>query len=122
MANSSGGLSRLYDKSVAIIGTGATAVQVIPHLGKHARRLFVFQRTPSSVDERNNVPTTQSFVQEFMSKPGWQKERMDNFTTLTQTNKPTDIDLINDGWTKIMKKSATGFFEEEVQDDGSWRF
>eukprot|EP00944_MAST-04C_sp_MAST-4C-sp1_P010342 g10342.t1 len=113
--NSSGGLSRLYDKSVAIIGTGATAVQVIPHLGKDAKRLFVFQRTPSSVDERNNVPTTQSFVQEFMSKPGWQKERMDNFTTLTQTNKPTDIDLINDGWTKIMKNLQQDFLKKRYK-------
>ena len=50
-----------------------------------------------------------------MSKPGWQKERMDNFTTLTQTNKPTDIDLINDGWTKIMKNLQQDFLKKRYK-------
>ena len=50
-----------------------------------------------------------------MSKPGWQKERMDNFTTLTQTNKPTEIDLINDGWTKIMKNLQQDFLKKSTR-------
>jgi cation diffusion facilitator CzcD-associated flavoprotein CzcO len=49
-----GGLTNLADKRVAIIGTGATAVQAVPHLGEHAKKLYVFQRTPSSVDVRSN--------------------------------------------------------------------
>ena len=52
-----GGLDKLADKRVAIIGTGATAVQCIPHLGASAKELYVFQRTPSSIDVRNNRPT-----------------------------------------------------------------
>lgn len=52
-----GGLDKLKDKRVGIIGTGATAIQCIPHLGMCAQQLYVFQRTPSSVDERNNTPT-----------------------------------------------------------------
>ncbi|MBU6317673.1 MAG: NAD(P)/FAD-dependent oxidoreductase, partial [Acidobacteria bacterium] len=55
--DSSGGLDRLGDKVVGIIGTGATAVQAIPHLGRHAKHLYVFQRTPSSIDVRNDRPT-----------------------------------------------------------------
>ena len=55
--DSSGGLTGLADKRVGIIGTGATAIQCVPHLGEWARQLYVFQRTPSSVDVRNNAPT-----------------------------------------------------------------
>ena len=113
--DSTGGLTKLHDKRVAIIGTGATAVQVVPHLGEHSKQLYVFQRTPSSVDERNNRFTTPEFTKEFMSKPGWQRERMNNFTMLTQTNKPTDIDLINDGWTKIMKNLQQDFLKKRYR-------
>src|SRR5438270_12327547 len=50
-------MDKLADKRVAVIGTGATAVQCIPHLARAAERLYVFQRTPSSVDVRDNRPT-----------------------------------------------------------------
>nr|AXL05789.1 NAD(P)/FAD-dependent oxidoreductase [uncultured bacterium]AXL05818.1 NAD(P)/FAD-dependent oxidoreductase [uncultured bacterium] len=48
---------KLADKRVALVGTGATAIQVVPHLGRDARHLYVCQRTPSSVDIRDNRPT-----------------------------------------------------------------
>jgi cyclohexanone monooxygenase len=67
--DSNGGLTGLKDKRVAIIGTGATAVQCVPHLGEWAKELFVFQRTPSSIDVRNNRPTDPAWVQEL--QPGW---------------------------------------------------
>ena len=57
-----GNLDKLADKVVGIIGTGATAVQCIPHLGESAKHLYVFQRTPSSVDVRNNRPTDPEWV------------------------------------------------------------
>ncbi len=50
-------MDRLADKRVGIIGTGATSVQCIPHLARACGELFVFQRTPSSIDVRNNQPT-----------------------------------------------------------------
>ena len=55
--DSTGGLTGLKDKRVGIIGTGATAIQCVPHLGEWAKELYVFQRTPSSVDVRNNAET-----------------------------------------------------------------
>jgi cyclohexanone monooxygenase len=69
-----GGLTRLADKRVAIIGTGATAIQCVPHLGRHAKHLYVFQRTPSSVDVRGNMPTDPEWVKTLT--PGWQKRRI----------------------------------------------
>lgn len=50
-------LANLADKKVGIIGTGATAIQCVPHLAKAAKELLVFQRTPSTVDVRGNRPT-----------------------------------------------------------------
>jgi len=95
-----GDLHGLSDKRVAIIGTGATAVQCIPHLGAGAKELFVFQRTPSSIDVRNNRPTDPEWAASL--KPGWQKERMENFNTLTSGG-IVEKDLIQDGWTEIIR-------------------
>lgn len=98
--DTTGGLTGLKGKRVGIIGTGATAVQCIPHLAEHAEHLYVFQRTPSSIDVRNDRPTTDEFVRTL--KPGWHKHRMDNFNTLT-TGGVAQEDLVNDGWTEIMR-------------------
>ncbi|MEV5411175.1 NAD(P)/FAD-dependent oxidoreductase [Thermopolyspora sp. NPDC052614] len=99
-----GGLSKLADKRVAVIGTGATAVQVIPHLAEGAQELFVFQRTPSSIHVRADRPTD---VEWFNSLPkGWQKERMDNFTKAFH-GVPVDVDLVNDGWTQSFFDAAS---------------
>ncbi len=95
-----GGLRELADKRVAIIGTGATAVQCIPHLGASAKALYVFQRTPSSIDVRNNRPTDPAWAASL--QPGWQKERMENFNVLTSGG-IVEQDLVMDGWTEIIR-------------------
>ncbi len=96
-----GRLSGLADKRVGIIGTGATAVQCIPHLARSAQELVVFQRTPSSVDARNN----QAIDPEWFAtlEPGWQDEWRMNFTVL-QTGGFADADLVQDGWTDISQR------------------
>ena len=98
--NSFGNLSGLKDKRVGIIGTGATAVQCIPHLGEWAKQLYVFQRTPSSIDERNNHDTDQTWAKSL--EPGWQQKRMDNFNVLVSGGDQPE-DLVADGWTDIMR-------------------
>jgi len=94
-----GNLTGLKDKVVGIIGTGATSVQCVPHLGASAKHLYVFQRTPSSIDVRNNRPTDPEWVKSL--KPGWQQARMDNFNALI-SGVEQDEDLVNDGWTDII--------------------
>ena len=91
-------MTKLGDKRVGIIGTGATAVQCIPPLGRSARELYVFQRTPSSIDVRNNHPIEPEWFATL--KPGWQREWLINFATL-QTGGFVDEDLVKDGWTDI---------------------
>ena len=98
--DSSGGLANLKDKRVGIIGTGATAVQCIPHLGEWAKELYVFQRTPSSIDERNNQATDPEWAESL--QPGWQQARMDNFNALVSGG-DQDEDFVHDGWTEIMR-------------------
>lgn len=97
--DSSGGLAGLRDKRVAIIGTGATAVQCIPHLAQWAGQLYVFQRTPSAVDVRNDRPTDPQWARDL--EPGWQRQRMDNFTSVISGGE-FEVDLVNDGWTDLI--------------------
>src|SRR5579871_5687253 len=96
---SEGGLTGLAGKRVGIIGTGATAVQCVPHVAAWAKELFVFQRTPSSIDVRNNRPTDPEWSKRL--EPGWQQKRMDNFNALV-SGVPQSEDLVNDGWTDII--------------------
>jgi cyclohexanone monooxygenase len=98
--DNTGGLTGLKDKRVGIIGTGATAIQCVPHLGASAERLFVFQRTPSSVDVRGNRETDMDWAASL--EPGWQRQRMDNFNTLVSGG-DQEVDLVHDGWTDIFR-------------------
>jgi cation diffusion facilitator CzcD-associated flavoprotein CzcO len=98
--DTTGNLHKLGDKRVAVIGTGATAIQCVPHLAKYAKQLFVFQRTPSSVDERGNRPTDPEWVKTL--QPGWQKQRMENFNVLVSGGNQ-EVDLVSDGWTDIIR-------------------
>ncbi|MBX3485706.1 NAD(P)/FAD-dependent oxidoreductase [Phenylobacterium sp.] len=114
--SSEGGLTNLADKRVAIIGTGATAIQCVPHLGQHAKHLYVFQRTPSSVDLRGNRPTDPEWVKTLT--PGWQKRRMRNFNTLV-SGLPQDEDLVQDGWTDIIRNLGAGVAARLAAGDAS---
>ena len=98
--SSEGGLIGLENKRVGIIGTGATAVQCIPHLGASAKELFVFQRTPSSIDIRNNRETDPEWAKNLA--PGWQKRRMENFNSLVSGGLENE-DMVGDGWTEIYR-------------------
>lgn len=95
-------LEKLGDKRVAIIGTGATAVQCIPHLAKACKKLYVCQRTPSSVDVRDNHDIDPKWFSN-IATPGWQMRWIENFTA-NQTGQPAEEDLVNDGWTDISKR------------------
>jgi cation diffusion facilitator CzcD-associated flavoprotein CzcO len=101
--DTTGGLHKLADKRVGIIGTGATAIQCVSHLGQHAKQLYVFQRTPSSVDERGNKPTDPAWVKTLY--PGWQAYRNHNFCSIL-AGIPIQEDLVGDKWTSLFKMLA----------------
>lgn len=96
-----GNLGGLADKRVAVIGTGATSIQCIPYLGQHARHLYVFQRTPSVINERGNRATDPEFAKSLT--PDWQRQRMENYTCQV-LGIETDADLVDDGWTHAARR------------------
>ncbi|WP_371310208.1 flavin-containing monooxygenase [Hyphomonas sp.] len=103
-----GHLGNLANKRVAIIGTGATGVQCIPPLARSSGQLYVFQRTPSSVDERHNHPIDPDWFAT-IATPGWQKRWLDNFVDNQGRGIPEE-DLIDDGWTEISRRIRTKIF------------
>ena len=75
-------LEHLKDKVVGIIGTGASAVQAVPELAKTAKHLYVFQRTPSSIDIRDDWPTDPNWARKL--KPGWQAKRRERVLEMSE--------------------------------------
>lgn len=103
-------MTGLADKRVAIIGTGATSIQAVPELAKHAGELFVFQRTPSAVDVRNNQPIDPEWFAS-VTTPGWQQRWLDSFIALWDSvlSDPSELDLdqedlVQDGWTDLGRR------------------
>jgi cyclohexanone monooxygenase len=103
--DATGGLDKLADKRVALVGTGATGIQVTPFIARYAKHLYVFQRTPSTVDVRNNTPTDPGWVKSL--QPGWQKERQRNFHAWTFEGMALgQPDLVCDFWTELGRNTA----------------
>jgi cyclohexanone monooxygenase len=111
--DSKGGLVGLRGKRVGIIGTGATAVQCVPHVGEWAEHLYVFQRTPSSIDVKHNPPTDPEWARSL--QPGWHRQRMENFNNLV-SGVPQPVDLVNDGWTDLIGKLLLGMTQGRTKD------
>jgi len=92
-----GGLDKLADKRIAVIGTGATAVQIVPKLVESAKEVLLFQRTPSALAPRNNSKTDKEWFKS--QEKGWLLKRRDNFlANITPGAHPTGDDVA-DGWT-----------------------
>jgi cation diffusion facilitator CzcD-associated flavoprotein CzcO len=102
-------MKNLADKRVAIIGTGATAVQCIPHLARACGELYVFQRTPSSIDVRANKPTDPEWFAE-IATPGWQQRWLENFTLNQTPGAWPAEDLVQDGWTDLSRRIRDRIF------------
>ena len=106
-------LDKLADKRVAIVGTGASAIQAVPFLGKFAKQLYVVQRTPSSVDERPNPKTDYDWVKTL--RPGWQDSRKANFhRAAMECLAPGEPDLICDIWTEISRNLSLTLKPDEL--------
>jgi cation diffusion facilitator CzcD-associated flavoprotein CzcO len=100
-----GGMTGLADKRVGVIGTGATAIQIVPAVARDAKELLVFQRTPSTVGVRGQREVGPDWADR--TKPGWQQERRENFQSFVQFGSGSDapkpeVDLVNDGWTEAV--------------------
>ena len=104
-------LDKLADKKVAIVGTGATAIQLVPYLGKYAKEFYVLQRTPSCVDTRRNSETDPEWVKSL--EPGWQAKRRANFHRgANERYQDSEPDMIVDIWTEVNRRLTDEFNEE----------
>ncbi|MGW0949162.1 flavin-containing monooxygenase [Streptomyces sp. NPDC002623] len=104
-----GGMTGLARKRVGIVGTGATGVQVIPMLAEDAGHVYVFQRTPSTVDVRANRRTTARDVG--ADHDGWARERRENYLRIV-SGETAERDLVTDQWTMsagLLEKLLTSF-------------
>ncbi|MCP3765667.1 NAD(P)/FAD-dependent oxidoreductase [Streptomyces sp. MAR25Y5] len=108
-----GGMTGLADKRVGVVGTGATGIQAIPMLAEDAAHVYVFQRTPSTVDVRANRRTTARDVG--ADREGWARERRDNYLRIV-SGEPADRDLVADRWTEsagLLEKLLPSFRRQE---------
>ncbi len=112
--DSTGGLTGLKDKRVAIVGTGASAVQAIPYLGEWCKHLYVVQRTPAAVDDRENKPTDAEWWNS--QEPGWWEKRALNFEGFVNSI-PQDEDLIQDGWTRNWSKMTEAMYKGQTPEE-----
>ncbi len=113
-------LEKLTDKRVAVIGTGASAIQCVPRLAESAKELLVFQRTPAVINPRDNAPTTPVFAGQLA--PGWQSSRMENYTAhVLGILGEGDEDFVDDGWTHACHKlfSVYGSEASTVEEDSA---
>jgi cation diffusion facilitator CzcD-associated flavoprotein CzcO len=97
-------MHKLQDKTIAFVGTGASAIQAVPHLALWAKKVIVFQRTPAAVTARDNSSTDLAWWAEMIRTegPGWQQKRMENFEAFLSNEHPLpEVDLVDDGWTKM---------------------
>lgn len=101
--NCRGGMWKLHDKKVAVIGTGASGVQCIPYLAKDAEQLYVVQRTPALCGIRGNTPTDPKWAKSLT--PGWSRRRSVDFCKLLSGLQPDEVVL--DSWTKLFETFAT---------------
>ena len=95
-----GCLTKLADKTVGTIGTGSTGIQCVPPIAAYSKQVYVFQRTPTSIDVRGNRPTDAAWQAGLA--PGWQRARMENFT-YTTVGIPQPVDMVADSWTDILR-------------------
>ncbi|MDP3854445.1 NAD(P)/FAD-dependent oxidoreductase [Phenylobacterium sp.] len=110
-----GGLmTKLADKRVAIIGTGATSVQAVPHLARACKELLVIQRTPSSIDVRANQPIDPEWFAG-IATPGWQTRWLENFTA-NQAGGNAEVDLVMDGWTDLSRRIRSKIMQLPPED------
>ncbi|MEL7157874.1 MAG: NAD(P)/FAD-dependent oxidoreductase [Actinomycetota bacterium] len=88
----------LAGKRVAVIGTGATAIQLIPEVAKEAAQLTVFQRRPNWAAPLNNSPISEEEMADI-------RTRYDEiFEVCSQTASGFEHDADRRGFWKVSKE------------------
>ncbi|GMK56151.1 hypothetical protein CspeluHIS016_0212070 [Cutaneotrichosporon spelunceum] len=102
-------MDKLKNKRVGVIGTGATGIQCIPHIGRDSGETFIFQRTPSAVAVRGNHAIDPEWFSQL--EKGWQTKWGRNFVQIMSTGM-AETDHIQDGWTDGVQRITARMMEE----------
>lgn len=103
----------LTGKNVAVIGTGASGVQVVPELAKVAARVTVFQRTPPWMVPKDDRAYTAAELSRFRRQPWatrrerWRLWKEQHANTALRADAPGIADR---------QKIARAFLERQVPD------
>jgi cation diffusion facilitator CzcD-associated flavoprotein CzcO len=104
----------LRGKRVAVIGTGASGVQVVPELAKVVEHLMVFQRTPPWMVPKDDRPYSATELAQFQRNPlamhrnRWQIWKFQHDNTATFADDPV---------VTARTQVATSFLERTVADE-----
>jgi cation diffusion facilitator CzcD-associated flavoprotein CzcO len=103
----------LVGRRVAVIGTGASAAQIVPELAKVAETVDVFQRTPQWILPRSDKPFTEEQKRRFARNPiAARRHRRELYWAFENT-----IAFREEG-AEQLKAIALGHIEYRIKDDG----
>ena len=106
--DTTGNLHKLGDKRVAIIGTGATAIQCVPYVGKYAKHTLCFPA--NSFIGRSAPQQTYRSTWVGDTEAGLAAASCARTSLKSSPGRPVKEDLVDDGWTDIFRNNiASGF-------------
>lgn len=100
----------LAGKTVAVVGTGATGIQVVQTIAPEVKRLKVFVRTPQYVVPMNNPRYTQADWNGFADRFPEMKQRV------RSTFAGFDFDFANRPWAELTPEERTRILEKYWKD------
>lgn len=104
----------LEGRTVAVIGTGASAVQFIPHVQRHAVRLNVFQRTPPWIMPRGDRPISERAKRAFRVLP--LAQRLARWSIYWRHEARALAFVVNPHWMRAPMRFASNYLERRVKD------
>jgi cation diffusion facilitator CzcD-associated flavoprotein CzcO len=105
---------RLEGKTVAVIGTGASAVQFIPRIQPRVAQLHVFQRTPPWIMPRPDRPIGAAAQRVFRWIPFAQ--RLARWTIYWRHEARALGFIVNPKWMQAPMRFASSYLERRVKD------
>jgi len=105
---------KLAGKNVAVIGTGASAIQIVPQIAREAGRLYLFQRTPAWVLPKVDVAIPEHWRRRFRQVPGLMRVFRMCLFCLLEMRVPV---FLGSRWMqKQAEEVATRYLESKITD------
>ncbi|KAF3492389.1 uncharacterized protein GIQ15_01906 [Arthroderma uncinatum] len=103
----------LKDKRIAVIGSGCSAVQIVPELAKVANKVTVFQRTPHWILPRGDYEISNLRKTMYRYFPFWQRYWRRRYVDLNETEY-TSNNFAEHEENKKLKQAALNMMHEQL--------